>query len=161
MDHGQISDSRKLLYYVGMALSGVGGLLCIGNLISSASVPIPSPSFEGILAAQETNQRMSIVAIIAIGIIVVGGILTALGRAGLSGSGLVLDPEHTRKDVEPWSRLSGGILADTLDEAKIDLSGQPDLPFDKRLRRLEQLRKDGLVTEAEYAVTLARIIKDA
>ena len=104
---------------------------------------------------------MSIVAIIAIGIIVVGGVLTALGRAGFAGAGLVLDPEHTRKDVAPCSRLSGGILADTLDEAKIDLSGQPDLPFDKRLRRLEQLRKDGLVTEAEYAVTLARIIKDA
>lgn len=159
MDKRQISDNRKMIFYGGIALQAIGGLFFVGNIIFGAIAPVRMPSFED--GAPNPYARTIVVAILGMGMMLVGGLMTVVGRVGLAGAGFILDPKQARKDVEPWSRMSGGILADTLDEAKIDLSGQPDLPFDDRLRRLEQLRKDGLVTEAEYAETRARIIKDA
>jgi hypothetical protein len=83
-----------------------------------------------------------------------------LGRAGVAGSGLKLDPQDARRDLEPWSRMTGGMLKDTLDEAGVDLSGQSnDMPFDEQLRRLDVLKRDGLVTEAEYAAAKSRILQ--
>ena len=56
--------------------------------------------------------------------------------------------------------MSGGMLKDTLDEAGVDLSGQSkEIPFDERLRRLEALKRDGLVSEAEYAAVKTRILQ--
>jgi hypothetical protein len=52
------------------------------------------------------------------------------------------------------------MLKDTLDEAGIDLSGQSqEMPFDEQLRRLELLKRDGLVSESEYAAAKARILQ--
>ena len=44
---------------------------------------------------------------------------------GLAGSGVVLDPEKAREDVEPWSRMAGGVVKDALDESGIQV-GRPD-----------------------------------
>jgi hypothetical protein len=41
---------------------------------------------------------------------VIGGILMNIGARGAAGSGLVLDPEKARQDLEPWSRMGGGIV---------------------------------------------------
>jgi hypothetical protein len=38
---------------------------------------------------------------------------------GLAGSGVVLDPEQARKDLEPWSRMSGGMVQDALSEVEV------------------------------------------
>jgi hypothetical protein len=52
------------------------------------------------------------------------------------------------------------MLKDTLDEAGVDLSGQSkDMPFDEQLRRLEALKRDRLISEAEYAAAKSRIIQ--
>lgn len=37
-----------------------------------------------------------------------GGFVQRTAARGLAGSGLVLDPDQARKDVEPWSRMAGG-----------------------------------------------------
>jgi hypothetical protein len=81
---------------------------------------------------------------------------------GLAGSGLKLDPQGARRDVEPWARMTGGVVKDAMDEAGIKLGGQPaggELPFDERLRRLQKLQQDGLISEQEYASTRKKILE--
>ncbi len=53
-------------------------------------------------------------ALCGMGLIVVGGIMMSVGRAGLRGSGIVLDPQGAREDLKPWSHAAGGMLDDTL-----------------------------------------------
>ncbi|MDB6140624.1 MAG: hypothetical protein JWO94_3696 [Verrucomicrobiaceae bacterium] len=94
-------------------------------------------------------------------LMIIGGLITNVSSKGIAGSGLKLDPQQAREDLEPWSRMSGGMLKDTLDEAGINLSRPTSgnaLPFDEQLRRLEQLKLDGLVTEAEHAILRKRIM---
>lgn len=96
-------------------------------------------------------------------LLIFGGFLRRVGRSGLAGSGVTLDPEQARRDVEPWARAAGGVLSDTLDEAGIDLkpstpTATSGLPFDEQLRRLEALKRDGLVTEEEYQATRSKIL---
>ena len=76
-----------------------------------------------------------------------------IAARGLAGSGVVLDPEKARTDVEPWTRMAGGMVGDALDEAGIDLrkiTAADDLPFDEKIRRLHALFEDGLITREEY-----------
>ena len=183
MDNGQIPDSRRVLYYVGIALIGIGIVVFIKfgffNLISSAPT-VETPSFSSfgppslspvekpfMERAQEAAGNSMKGAIAGIALVLIGAVLTNIGRQGLAGSGVILDPRQAREDLEPWSRMHGGMVADALDEAKIDFSGlkakygEAELPFDERLRRLEQLRKDGLVSEAEFAAAHQRILADA
>lgn len=90
--------------------------------------------------------------------------MVSIGRMGLAGAGVKLDPEEARRDVEPWARMTGGIVKDALDEAGIKLSDKPsdaELPFDERLRRLQKLRDDGLVSEQEYESTKRKILENA
>lgn len=55
-------------------------------------------------------------------LIIIGAILQSVGKYGAVGSGLKLDPKNARRDMEPWSRMKGGMVADAMDEAGIDLS---------------------------------------
>lgn len=83
-----------------------------------------------------------------------------LGHSGLAGSGMKLDPQEARRDLEPWSRMSGGILKDTLDEAGVSLSTESQqMPFDEQMRRLDALKGDGLISEAEYAIAKSKILQ--
>ena len=100
----------------------------------------------------------------AMGIIVAGGIMMKIGQRGLAGAGVVLDPEAARRDLEPWSRMGGGMIKDAMDEAGIKLGGEPankDLSFDERLRRLQKLRQDGLVSEQEFEAAKKQILESA
>ncbi len=47
-------------------------------------------------------------------LITIGVLLMNIGAKGWAGSGVVLDPDRARKDVEPWSRMGGGVLNDAL-----------------------------------------------
>jgi Short C-terminal domain len=92
--------------------------------------------------------------------IALGQVTMRIGRSGIAGSGLKLNPEEARKDLEPWSRMTGGMLKDSLDEAGIDWSGpSQEMPFDEQLRRLEALKRDGVLSEAEYAAAKAQILQ--
>lgn len=104
----QISPDRKAIYYGGMALSFVGILMFLGAFLTFANAGRnfdPDGAFG------------------AWGIAAMGMILAASGRAlmrvgvrGLSGSGLMLDPERARRDLEPWARSTGGLADDALSE---------------------------------------------
>jgi len=158
MAQRQISPERKGIYYIGMALTVVG-FLCFGSVFVSGLA-----HFGDFSNFNERTRSNGFRALAGMGMMIAGSILMGIGRMGAAGSGLKLDPEEARKDVEPWARMTGGVVKDALDEAGIQLGGKApadQLPFDERLRRLQKLRDDGLVSEAEYEETKKRILDNA
>ena len=105
----EISPERKTAYYVGMGLSGFGLLLfCL------PFVAVPLAMLGGPFAAVPVTFAL---AFIGFALIAVGGVLMQIGRSGLAGAGIILDPGRARQEVEPFSRMEGGILKDRLNEA--------------------------------------------
>ncbi|GHT45720.1 hypothetical protein FACS189454_05670 [Planctomycetales bacterium] len=101
----KISPGRKLVYYSGMALMGVGILMFLSTFLTFAMhQPFTEPP--SILGA--------IFGVVLVGI---GQVLMVIGRVGLAGSGIILDPERARDEQEPFSRMKGGMIRDGLDEA--------------------------------------------
>jgi hypothetical protein len=58
-------------------------------------------------------------------LLIVGRIVQGIGARGFAGSGILLDPEKARGDLEPYSRMAGGMVKDALDEADVNLGSQP------------------------------------
>jgi hypothetical protein len=118
------------MYYGGMALIAIGFLLFVSTFFSGPEVggrssPRPGdPDFWERAQAQHEEfgrgmHATMVRALLGMGLIVVGGILMNVGARGAAGSGVVLDPEKARQDLEPWSRLGGGIVQDALSEVKV------------------------------------------
>jgi len=155
MPKRKISPGRKTAYYFGMGLTGLGLILFFSTFVSQCSHFGDFSDFHG---RAKSSMGMALTGIV---LIAVGQFLRVFGHSGAAGSGLKLDPEEARKDLEPWSRMRGGMLKDTLDEAGIDLSRSSpgaELPFDEQLRRLEALKRDGLISEGEYETARKRIV---
>lgn len=137
--HQSISPERQAAYYIGMFISGIGVLLIISFFFSGFhSSPSRSASsgdpraFEHSQIQQfetewqQTQQRHQQFenrissagqqAIVGMVLIVVGILIMSVGAKGAAGSGLVLDPEQARKDLEPWNRMKGGMVDDTISE---------------------------------------------
>jgi uncharacterized OB-fold protein len=53
-------------------------------------------------------------------------ILRRIGARGVAGSGLVLDPDKAREELEPYSRMAGGMVKDALEEADVSLGARPE-----------------------------------
>lgn len=109
--HYQVSSGRKVLYYFGMVITGVGFLLFISTFLKGfmmvGSFNTGGVFLEGIVAAP-----------IGIVLIAVGQFMMHIGKAGLAGSGVILDPQKAREDLEPFSRQGGGMLHDALEEVE-------------------------------------------
>jgi hypothetical protein len=120
----QITPDRKALYYVGMGLAGVGLLLFLSTFITSIGNFGNFDDFEG--RARSEGFR----AIGGMVLIMIGVFLMSVGARGWAGSGVILDPEKARRDVEPWSRLGGGVLQDALSEVDVvkKVEGRLDAP---------------------------------
>ncbi|MCO6043825.1 SHOCT domain-containing protein [Aeoliella sp. ICT_H6.2] len=147
MKRRKISPERKALYYFGNAMMVVGGLLFASVFVTGMM------NFGNFRDFDRRARNEGMRALAGMGLLIVGGVVSSIGAKGAAGSGLVLDPEKARQDVEPWSRMTGGVVSDALDEAGIDLSGRAgadELPFDEKLRRLHALFKDGILTAEEY-----------
>ena len=159
MAQRQVSPERKTAYYIGTGMMVVG-LLCFGSVFVTGALHFGD--FDNFAGRARSGMAR---AIIGMGLMIAGTIVRNAGRWGLAGSGIKLDPEEARKDVEPWARMGGGVLKDGLDEAGISLgnkmAGSEPLPFDERLRRLQKLRQDGLVSEAEFEAAKKKILDQA
>lgn len=154
----QIPPERKVIFYLGTGVLVVGGLLFLSTFLSAA---LHFGDFSNFV---ERSRSMALRAILGIGLIIVGGVLQAVGRAGLAGSGIKLDPEEARRDIEPWSRMGGGVIKDALDEAGLGIEGgsqTEELAFDEKLRRLQKLKDDGLINDEEFEATKKRILGEA
>lgn len=154
MANRQIPPERKLVYRLGTILIAVG-VLSFGSVFLSAALNFGRfDDFEGRV------RSMGLRAVGGMALIVVGAGMMIYGTAGAAGSGLTLDPEQARKDVEPWARMRGGVAKDTLDEMGIDLGKVANAIGDRlsssgetleeRLRGLHRLFNDGILSEEEY-----------
>lgn len=113
----EISTQRKTLYYLGLVLMVIGGLLFFSVFVTTAL------SF-GNLSSFGSNIFGGLGrALAGMALLVVGGILRQIGARGLAGSGVILDPEQARSELEPYSRMAGGMVKDALGEADIKLGG--------------------------------------
>lgn len=182
MAQRQISPGRQVVFYFGVGLSVLGFVVFISVFFSAAGGMGEMRGVEGGMSS------MMMRAIVGMVMMIVGGFLTRVGRMGLSGSGVVLDPEGARRDVEPWARMAGGVVKDAMDEAGVRLGGNgggerageaggaegraaagrtgaagaddaSSLPIEERLRRLEKLRAEGLVSAEEYSAARKRILE--
>ncbi|MBP8304791.1 MAG: zinc ribbon domain-containing protein [Phycisphaerae bacterium] len=119
----KISEGRKTAYYVGMGLMIVGGLLFASTFVSFIAHFGDFNNFEG------RAKSGAAMAFGGMALLVVGGIVMGIGARGAAGSGLILNPDKAREDLEPFSRMGGGMLKDALDEADIHLgSSGPRAP---------------------------------
>jgi len=111
----QISEGRKTAYYVGMVIAIIGGLV-FGSVFLSFALHFgefdPGDNFGKSIAGRGFGGMFLMIA---------GGVIMTIGARGAAGSGLVLDPEKAREDLEPFTRMGGGMLKDALDEADINL----------------------------------------
>jgi len=116
----EISEGRKFTYYLGKALVVVG-------LLSFASTFFTAAMNFGDFSNFEADARSNMLrAFGGMALIVVGAVIGNIGARGLAGSGVVLDPQQAREDLEPFSRMTGGIVKDVLDEADIHLGGKAE-----------------------------------
>ena len=127
MPNTEISQNRKNAYYGGMVLTGLGFLLFISNFfvgfgeMSGPRAPVGTPEWNDQFDKKFENhgrqgQSMMVRALGGMALIVAGGFLMRVGKVGLAGAGVVLDPQQARKDVEPWSRAVGGMVNDAASE---------------------------------------------
>ena len=158
MAQRQIPPERKAIFYIDRIVSVLGILSFLSTFLSAAA------HFGDFTNFAERGRSEALRAVIGMVMLVAGRLLSGVGKAGLAGSGITLDTEQARRDVEPWSRMAGGVLKDAMDEAGIRDGSKPTdeiLTFDERLRRLKQLRDDGLVSEQEYESTEKKILESA
>ncbi len=165
MPNKQISDDRKAAYYIGMILTGIGLIMFLSVFVTFFSFfgnPTVGGNPGGLIAS------FGIRAVGGMVLMIVGGVLRGLGVRGLAGSGVILDPEKAREDLEPWTRMAGGMVKDAVDEAGVNLgkalnhdgSHDDDMPFDEKLRRLAKLHEEGILSDEEYAAEKQKILDE-
>lgn len=133
----QISEGRKAAYYLGMVLMVIGGLMFFSTFITGA---MHFGDFSNFEADARSNMLR---AFGGMAFLIVGGAIRGIGARGLAGSGIVLDPEKARTELEPYSRMAGGIVKDALDESDIKLgTSQPERVVMVRCRECGKLNEE-------------------
>lgn len=113
----QISEGRKFAYYVGTGMMVVGAISFLSTFITFAANFGDFSTFEANAKSDMFRAFGGMVLMIA------GGFVRGIGARGLAGSGVVLDPEKARQELEPYSRMAGGMVKDALDEADVTIAG--------------------------------------
>ncbi len=133
----QISEGRKTAYYVGMALAVIGAI-SFGSVFLSGILHFGDfDNFEA------RDKSMGARAFGGMALIIAGVVVMSIGARGAAGSGLVLDPEKARDDLEPFSRMAGGMVKDALDEADINLGkGSSEKIIMIKCRNCERLNEE-------------------
>jgi hypothetical protein len=108
-----VSPERKKGYSVGMVMTISGGLLFgMGFLISIVN-------FGNFDHFESTAKGAAFCWFLGMGLLVAGSVVRNISAKGMAGSGMVLDPQKARKDLEPLSREMGGIVNDALSEVDV------------------------------------------
>jgi len=133
----QISEGRKMAFYLGTGLMVTGGLMFISVFITGAM------NF-GDFSNFESNARSSMFrGIGGMALLIIGSTIRGIGARGMAGSGVVLDPERARSELEPYSRMAGGLLKDALDEVEVERdTRQPEKVVMIRCRECEKLNEE-------------------
>lgn len=115
-----ISEGRKIAYYIGTGLMVLGGILFVSTFVTFAMHFGDFSNF----ASNAKSEMLR--AFGGMAFLIVGGIIRGIGAQGLAGSGVVLDPDKARQDLEPYSRMAGGMVKDALEEADVNLGRRPE-----------------------------------
>lgn len=161
MTNRSISPERRLLYRAGQVVAVIGFLMFASFFVSIALAFLDDgPGF-----GPPASSANCAVTPFSGFMLMAGTAMMGAASKGLAGSGVVLDPEQSRRDVEPWSRAAGGMIADAIDEARQEfqlpavgeggivdegVTTATDMPFDEKLRRLHSLFEEGILTRDEY-----------
>ncbi|HAS73262.1 MAG TPA: hypothetical protein DCS67_03865 [Clostridiales bacterium UBA8960] len=108
----EISEERKVLYYAGMIVTGIGVVLFMSTFFTFMN---PDRFLMGEVSMGSFMTRP----LIGFIMIAVGGFMRTVAARGVAGSGLVLDPKKAREDLSPWSTMAGGMINDALGETKL------------------------------------------
>lgn len=115
-----ISEERKSAFYLGTGLMVLGGILFLSTFVTFMV-------HFGDFTNFESNAKSSMIrAFGGLILLIAGSVIRGMGAHGLAGSGVVLDPERARKELEPFSRMKGGMIKDALDEADLNLGGRSE-----------------------------------
>jgi hypothetical protein len=128
----EITPGRKALFYGGMLVVGLGIALFLSTFFDFASEfgreskgpELGEPGWwEGAQKEhRETGERMGrsfARAVVGMIFAVLGMGMMSVGRRGAAGAGIVLDPQQAREDLEPWSRMKGGMMQDGMEELHV------------------------------------------
>ena len=96
---------RKIVFYSGYLCMAAGVVLLIRLLWRGPD----ALSWSGLRAAGFQGAA-------SLGLLALGFFLRKIGIRGLAGSMVVLDPPGTRRDLEPWSRVAGGLAGAAISE---------------------------------------------
>jgi hypothetical protein len=125
----QISEERKAWYKIGLVMQIAGVCLFTLPFITIIGVMILSALHGGFEPKGIVFVPIAFgIGFIGFTLIAGGGVVRGVAARGKAGSGLTLDPEQARKDLEPWSRMGGGVVKDALDEVGVDI-GQVGTQF--------------------------------
>lgn len=125
----EIEQWRKTLYYLGMAITGIGILMFLGVFFTMITNP-----FNGF-----NSFPLSFIGIVMSG---AGQFIMSIGKKGVAGSGLKLDPEEARKDYEPFTRAGGGMIADAYDEFKSETNSKQEPTIKIKCRNCNALNDE-------------------
>ena len=115
-----ISGERQMAFYFGGALMVIGGLLFFSVFITGAM------NFGNFNNFESNAQSSMVRALGGMLLLIIGGGIRGIGAKGLAGSGVVLDPDKARDELEPYSRMAGGMVKDAMDEAQININKQKE-----------------------------------
>ena len=120
----QIAPERKALYYGGLALTGLGILLFLSTFVTFMANFGNFDNFEGRARSDGFRAFGGMI------LIIIGSFMMNVGSKGGAVSGIELDPEQSLTDVEPWSRLGGGLSHEDLTEVEVvkKIEGRLDAP---------------------------------
>ena len=107
-----LSPERKAAYYVGVGIGFVGFLTFASVFVTGAM------NFGDFTDFDRRAKSMMTRAFVGMGLVIVGGVIASVSSHGLHGSRVLLDPGKERQDLEPWSRMQGGMIDDALSEVK-------------------------------------------
>lgn len=121
----QISPERKAVYYGGMGIMVLGGLLFLSNFVIVPSTFFSGPFFADPLTSMQGMMLRGVGGIVLLSI---GSFMMRVGARGAAGAGLVLDPEKAREDLSPWARTAGGLVKDALGEVRPSAASDSPAP---------------------------------
>ncbi len=110
----QISSERKTAFYLGGILMVIGGISFLSVFVTGIMNFGDFSNFEGQARSSMARAFGGMI------LLIIGGIVRGVGARGLAGSGVLLDPEQARDELEPYSRMAGGMVKDALDEVDLN-----------------------------------------
>lgn len=104
----KISGERKAIYYIGIVFIVLGVILFMSSFFvkTDPGFSMETPSF----------FKRAVIGMICM---IVGSVISAIGRLGAAGSGILLDPEKAREDLKPFSEATGKMINDAIENIDV------------------------------------------